>query len=55
MKKEYKILFVLIIGILVLFFFPEPQTNFIYYVLTILIFIGFIILIVKKDKSRRKR
>jgi FtsH-binding integral membrane protein len=48
MKKQTQILIVLFTGILTLFFFPSPQQNFIWYVLTALIFIGLIWWINKK-------
>jgi FtsH-binding integral membrane protein len=50
MKKGYKILIVVFIGLLALFFFPEPQTNFVYYVLTALFFVGIIWWMSKKLK-----
>jgi len=39
MKFNYLTLLIIFIGIAVLFFFPEPETNFLAYVGTALIFI----------------
>lgn len=49
-KPEYLILFVIALGLLTLFFFPEPQTNFIYYAATALIFGLIIAFLIKKQK-----
>jgi len=50
MKKQYLILLVILIGILVLFFFPEPETNFLAYAGTALAFIIFIIYLIRRKK-----
>ncbi len=48
--KKYIIPIIVIIGIGVLFFFPEPESNFILYVLTIVFFIGLIIFLKRRFK-----
>jgi hypothetical protein len=53
MKPNYLIPIVLIIGLIVLFFFPEPETNFLAYVGTALFLV--IILVLLIIKSRRKK
>jgi FtsH-binding integral membrane protein len=42
MKKGTQIALVVLVGIITLFFFPSPQQNFIWYVLTALVFVGLI-------------
>ena len=44
---------VLIIGVIVLFFFPSPQSNFIAYITTALIFIVLIVFLLVKSKSKK--
>ncbi|MFW5847141.1 MAG: hypothetical protein ACOCUU_03220 [Nanoarchaeota archaeon] len=39
------------IGLIILYFFPEPQTNFIYYFLTALAFIVLTIILYKKESK----
>ena len=53
MRLNYPILVVLIIGFIVLFFFPEPETNFLAYVGTALFFVIIVVLLI--IKSRRKK
>jgi len=53
MKLNYFIPIIAIIGIIVLFFFPEPETNFLVYVGTILFFIAIIVLLIRR--ARRKK
>jgi len=53
MKINYLIPIVIIIGLITLFFFPEPETNFLAYAGTALFFIAIIILLI--IKSRRKK
>jgi len=43
-----------VIGIITLFFFPEPQTNFIYYLGTALFFIFLIVFLIILDKRKNK-
>ena len=53
MKLNYLIPIIVIIGLIVLFFFPEPETNFLAYIGTALFFIVIIFLLI--IKSRRKK
>ncbi|MBL7059340.1 hypothetical protein ISS08_02715 [Candidatus Pacearchaeota archaeon] len=48
--KNYWVLS-LIIGLIVLFFFPEPETNFLSYFLTAIFFIVLTIMLFKKFKK----
>ncbi|MFH1649502.1 MAG: hypothetical protein ABIA93_03060 [Candidatus Woesearchaeota archaeon] len=58
MKLNYVIPILVIVGITVLFFFPEPETNFLLYVATALFFIAVIVFLVvwngKKNNSTAK-
>jgi len=45
----------LIVGLVVLFLFPEPQTNFIAYLVTAIFFIVLTIVLFKKYKKREKK
>jgi uncharacterized membrane protein YccC len=47
LKRSYAIPLVVTIGVLTLFFFPEPQTNFLAYVATMLAFGVLIMLTVR--------
>jgi hypothetical protein len=49
-KNEIMIIAVLFLGLLTLFFFPEPQTNFAYYAATALFFAVIIAFLIKKNK-----
>ncbi|MFH1770003.1 MAG: hypothetical protein ABH828_00420 [archaeon] len=53
MKTNYLIPMVVILGLLVLFFFPEPETNFLAYAGTILFFIVLIIFLSRVTKKKR--
>lgn len=53
MKTNYFIPIIAILGIIVLFFFPEPETNFLAYVGTALFFVIITVLLI--IKSRRKK
>jgi len=53
MKINYLIPIVILIGIGVLFFFPEPETNFLLYLGTALFFIIVVVFLI--NKSRRKK
>jgi len=53
MKINYLIPIVIIIGLITLFFFPEPETNFLAYTGTALFFIALLIFLI--IKSRRKK
>jgi len=53
MKPNYLIPIIIIIGFTALFFFPEPETNFIAYVGTALFFIALTIFL--KVWQKRKR
>ncbi|MBS3073591.1 hypothetical protein J4465_02240 [Candidatus Pacearchaeota archaeon] len=52
-KINYWIPIVIIIGLLTLFFFPEPETNFLAYVGTALFFILIIIFLSRKTKKKK--
>jgi len=56
MKFNYFTLLIIFIGISVLFFFPEPETNFLAYVVTALFFIISTIFSIawKKKKNKSK-
>lgn len=55
MKINYLILLVVLTAYFVLLFFPEPETNFLWYMLTFLIFISIIVfLLIKSNKKRKK-
>jgi len=51
-KHGYAIAFVAFLGLLTLFFFPEPETNFPAYVATALIFILVIVLLIKRKNKK---
>ena len=53
MKINYLIPIVVIIGLIILFFFPSPEENFLAYIGTALVFIAIIVLLI--IKSRRKK
>ncbi len=48
MNKKYIIPITVMIEIIVLFFFPEPETNFIFYILTIMFFIALIVFLKRR-------
>ncbi len=52
MKISYLIPLVIFVGVLVLFFFPSPEDNFLKYIITALFFITLLIFLILK--SRRK-
>jgi hypothetical protein len=52
MKKQILISLVLLVGFLILFFFPEPETNFFAYLGTALFFIIIILLLIKPKKKK---
>jgi len=52
MKLNNLIPIIIIIGIAVLFFFPNPEENFLAYLGTILFFIGIIIFLVLKFRKK---
>jgi hypothetical protein len=52
MKNNYLIPGVILIGVLVLFFFPEPENNFLAYIGTALCFIILTILLIIKQKKK---
>jgi hypothetical protein len=47
-KRETLIPIIILIGLLTLFLFPKPQSNFLLYILTIIIFTILIIYLTKK-------
>jgi len=51
MKFNYSIPLVIILGITILFFFPEPETNFLAYVGTALFFIILTIFLIIWEKK----
>jgi len=51
-KPEYLILCVALLGLFILFIFPEPETNFLAYVATALMFIIIITLLIKKKNKK---
>jgi len=51
MKSKILIILAVIIGLLVLFFFPEPETNFLWYSLTAVFFIILILIMWKKGEK----
>jgi L-asparagine transporter-like permease len=56
MKTVNFIPLVILIGVVVLFFFPEPQTNFLAYVSTALFFVLLVVFLIiksQKDKVRK--
>lgn len=54
MKINSLIPIAIILGIIVLFFFPEPETNFLAYFGTALFFIVIVILLVIKSRRKSK-
>lgn len=50
MKKDKLIPIVIILGFIILFFFPEPQTNFLAYLGTALVFVFLVISLAKKKQ-----
>ena len=54
MKFNYLTPLIILIGIAVLFFFPEPETNFLAYVGTALIFIMLTIFSIRWKKRKKK-
>jgi membrane protein DedA with SNARE-associated domain len=55
MKSNYLTSLTILIGIAVLFFFPEPETNFLAYLGTALIFITLTIFLIIWKKRRKKK
>jgi len=53
MKSNFLIPIVIVIGLIVLFFFPEPETNFLAYVGTALLFIALIIFLIVWQKRKK--
>jgi len=41
----------LIVGLIILFFFPEPETNFIAYIATAIVFIVLTIILFKRSRK----
>ena len=54
-KPEYLILFVALLGLFILFIFPEPETNFLAYVATAGVFILIIVLLINRWNERAKK
>jgi L-asparagine transporter-like permease len=54
MKSNYLIPIIVFIGLIVLFFFPEPETNFLAYVGTTLFFIALIVFLIVWQKRKNK-
>ncbi len=55
MKSDYLTPLIILIGIAVLFFFPEPETNFLAYLGTALIFITLTIFSIIWEKRKKKK
>jgi len=53
MKLNYLILIIVIVGLIVLFFFPEPETNFFAYIGTALFFIVLTIFLIVWQKRKK--
>jgi len=53
MKSNFLIPIVIVIGLIVLFFFPEPETNFLAYVGTALLFIALTIFLIVWQKRKK--
>jgi uncharacterized membrane protein YbhN (UPF0104 family) len=53
MKVNHLIPIILFIGLVILFFFPEPETNFFAYFGTALIFIIIIVFLIIKYKNKK--
>jgi len=53
MKTNTLIPILVILGVAILFFFPSPEENFVWYFLTFLLFIGIIIFLGIKSKKKR--
>ncbi len=53
MNSKALIVITVIIGYFTLLFFHEPQTNFLFYVLTILFFLGIILYLIFKDRNSK--
>jgi len=51
MKINYLIPIVIILGLITLFFFPEPETNFLAYAGTALFFIMIVLFLLIKNKK----
>lgn len=52
MKTQTLILIVILIGIIILFFFPEPETNFLAYMGTALFFVALVIFLSIKSNKK---
>ena len=50
MKIQILIPFVIFLGLTVLFFFPEPESNFLFYFGTALFFMGLVIFLLFRSK-----
>ncbi|MFH1327048.1 MAG: hypothetical protein ABIH59_02895 [archaeon] len=53
MKTQTLIPIIILIGLAILFFFPEPETNFIAYFGTALFFIIIIIFLIIKSRNKK--
>lgn len=53
-NKKYLLIFTIIIGLVVLFVFPSPEENFIYYISTMFFFILLIIFFCKYKPKTKK-
>jgi len=51
-KYGYAIAFVAFLGLFTLFIFPEPETNFLAYAATALMFIIIIVLLIKRKNKK---
>ncbi len=53
MNNKVLIAITVIIGYFTLLFFPEPETNFLFYLLTAFFFLGIILYLIFKDKNSK--
>jgi len=53
MKTNKPIIITIVVGILVLLFFPSPETNFPAYVGTALVFVIIIFLLIRSNKKKK--
>lgn len=53
MKTDYLISLVIILGLVILFFFPSPEDNFLVYLGIALIFITLIVFLIIKSENKK--
>lgn len=52
-KSKYLIPTILFIGVAVLYFFPEPEENFLLYIVTLLVLVVIVILLTLRGKKEK--